>query len=57
MQTLSGLSGRLSQRESDFTPPLRDGRAKRGAGRIHSAARLTETLSSGFYSNFLLRAF
>ena len=40
MQTLSGLSGRLSQGESDFTLP-REGRAKRWAGSFQSAARLS----------------
>ena len=41
MKPLSGLSGRLFRRESDFTLPLREGRAKRGEGMTQSAARLS----------------
>jgi len=47
MQTLSGLSGRLSQGESDFTLP-QGGSSKRGAGSFQSAARLrTQTCELG----------
>jgi len=63
MQTLSGLSGRLSQRAQresvcDFTLPP-GGPAKRGAGVTYSAARLKVQVGDrdGVLVNFLSRDF
>jgi len=42
MQTLSGLSGRLSQRGSDLNPP--PGMVEREEGVTHSAASLNDAL-------------